>query len=198
MDDSQATRHSLLVRIRDTRDCQAWEQFVEIYSPVVYRYLQRRGLQDADAADVTQEVLRTVVRSADAFEHGGHPRSFRKWLMSVAHSRLCDFLARSSKQVTGSGDTRAQQVLEEQPSADNHEDPLEHDYRKSLFQWAVTRIQGAFQESTWQAFWRTYVDGVDCPEVGQELGMAVEAVYMARSRVLARLRKEICQAEEQT
>jgi len=84
MNDSHMTRPSLLVRIRDLKDGQAWSQFVKIYSPLIYRYARRCGLQDADAADVTQEVLRKVSRSIGQFEYDRQKGSFRGWLISVA------------------------------------------------------------------------------------------------------------------
>ena len=83
----QMTRQSLIVRLSDSRDVKAWELFIEVYSPFVYGYLRRRGIQDADAADIGQEVLRTVSRSVAAFDHRRRPGSFRKWLITITQSR---------------------------------------------------------------------------------------------------------------
>ena len=196
MDDSQMTRRSLLIRLRDAQDGDAWTEFVEVYSPFVYGYMRRRGLQDADAADVAQEVLRTVVRSVGGFEHGRRPGSFRKWLVTIARSRLADFAARRSGEVSGSGDTTTLEALNQQPGQDDEEVLLDQEYHRCLFQWAAEKIRGEFQESTWQAFWRTYVDGEGCEQVARQLQMSLGAVYVARSRVLARLRQKVRQVEE--
>jgi RNA polymerase sigma factor (sigma-70 family) len=194
MNDSQMTRSSLLVRLREAQDGEAWTQFVEIYSPFLYQYLRRRGLQDADAADVAQEVLRTVVRSVGGFEHGRRAGSFRAWLISIARSRLSDFAAQQKHQVSGSGDTTAMETLNQQPAPDD-EELLEQEYQECLFQWATDKVRGEFQESTWQAFWQTYVEGRSCKEVARHLQMTVKAVYVARSRALSRLKSKVRQVE---
>src|SRR6202163_743711 len=95
MADIPATRASLLVRLRDCQDHAAWGEFVRLYAPVVYRFARRRGLQDADAADLMQEVLRSVSASVGAFD----PRLglFRSWLFTLAHRRLYDFIQRSGR-----------------------------------------------------------------------------------------------------
>jgi RNA polymerase sigma-70 factor (ECF subfamily) len=116
--------------------------------------------------------------------------------MSVARTRLCDFLARRGRQAQGSGDTAVEKVIEAQPSEDGEEDRWEQDYQRCVFDWAVEQIRGDFQDSTWQAFWQTNVEGKETKKVAQSLGMTVGAVYIARSRVLARLKKEIGQVED--
>ncbi len=194
MDDSQVTRPSLLVRIRDPQDAEAWSQFVKVYSPLVYRYARRRGLQDADAADLTQDVLRTVTRSIKRFEYDPARGTFRGWLMSVTRTRLCDFLAR--RQASGSGDTKVVQLLQQLPAPQDEEERWEREYRKCVFEWAAGQIRGEFQDSTWDAFWQTSVEGRETKEVSRSLGITVGAVYIARSRVLARLKKQIAKAEQ--
>src|SRR5207302_3382515 len=92
MNSSPHTRPSLLVRLRDTADHEAWRQLVELYAPLVYRFLRRRGLQDADAADLTQEVLRAVAGAIDRFEYDSRRGSFRGWLFTVARNKLHSFL----------------------------------------------------------------------------------------------------------
>ena len=100
------TRQSLLARIRDAHDDLAWSEFVGLYSPFIYAFMRRRGLQPADAADVTQDVMRTVFCSLDGFQHSHQRGAFRSWLVTIARSRLSDFLARRNTQVAGTGDTR--------------------------------------------------------------------------------------------
>ena len=131
MGDSQKTRSSLLVRIRDARDDEAWCEFVDVYAPLVYRFARLRGLQNADAADVTQDVLQTVARSISGFEYDPERGSFRGWLLSVARSRLCDLIAGQQRQAQGSGDTRTLDVLEQQPSGDDEGNFLEREFRNA-------------------------------------------------------------------
>jgi RNA polymerase sigma-70 factor (ECF subfamily) len=107
---------------------------------------------------------------------------------------MCDFFADSSRHVSGSGDTAMVQRLAEQPDADD-ERQAELEYQRCLFRWAAERVRHEFQDSSWQAFWRTHVDGQNCKAVAAELDMSLEAVYMARGRVLARLRQRILEAE---
>jgi len=195
MNVSDSTRLSLLVRLRHEGDQLAWEQFVEVYSPFVYAFLRRRGLQDADAGDVTQEVLQTVARYVRGFQHE-RKGSFRNWLITIARSRLSDFLARQKRGVSGTGGTTALKRLEEAPSRDDEDAFLDREYEKCVFEWAAKRVQAATKESTWQAFWRTHIEGQGCKQAAQSLGLSVEAVYMARCRVLARLKKEVEQLED--
>jgi RNA polymerase sigma-70 factor (ECF subfamily) len=105
MSDPDSTRHSLLARIRDLKDADAWSEFVEVYTPFVYGFVQRRGLQSADASDVTQDVMRTVFLAVNGFEHEQRKGSFRSWLITIARRRLSDFLSRQNRQIAGSGDT---------------------------------------------------------------------------------------------
>src|SRR5438105_14026298 len=113
MADSVSTRPSLLVRIRDCQDHQAWGQFVEIYAPMVYGYALKQGLQDADAADLTQDVLRAVARSAARLNYDPARGTFRGWLFRVVRNELADFGAARRRHRPGSGDTAVKRRLEE-------------------------------------------------------------------------------------
>ena len=196
MNDSHMTRPSLLVRIRDLKDGQAWSQFVKIYSPLIYRYARRCGLQDADAADVTQEVLRKVSRSIGQFEYDRQKGSFRGWLISVAHGRVWDLLTRQGRQPRASGDTAVADLLSQQPAAADQEECWEQEYRRCVFDWAAAEVRDEFQGSTWQAFWQTRVEGKETKQVAEALGITEGAVYIAKCRVLARLKKKIQEADE--
>src|SRR5438876_6658938 len=118
MADIPATRASLLVRLRDHQDHAAWSEFVRLYAPVVYRFARGRGLQDADAADLSQEVLRSVSASVGAFD----PKLglFRSWLFTLAHRRLYDFVQRSQRQDSGAGEA-TMQVLSNLPARGEEE-----------------------------------------------------------------------------
>jgi RNA polymerase sigma-70 factor (ECF subfamily) len=190
-----ATRASLLLRIRDPRDKEAWRQFVQIYAPVVYGYARGRGLQDADAADLTQEVLRGVSAAAGRLNYDPQRGSFCAWLFTVAHHKLHDLLARQRRQGRGSGDSGVQDLLEAQPARDEDRSLWDREYEQRLFRWAAEQVRDHFHDSTWQAFWQTAVEGQSGQEVARRLGISVAAVYLAKSRVMARLREQIRQLE---
>jgi RNA polymerase sigma-70 factor (ECF subfamily) len=190
------TRPSLLVRIRDSRDRDAWRQFVQVYGPVVYGYGRRRGLQDADAADLTQEVLRAVSLAARRLDYDRRRGSFCAWLFTVAHHKLHDLVARQKRPGRGSGDSGVQVWLEEQPARPEDAALWDEEYERRLFTWAAEQVRGCFRETTWDAFWQSAVEGRSGKDVAEALGMTVAAVYLAKSRVMARLRREIRRLEE--
>jgi RNA polymerase sigma factor (sigma-70 family) len=189
------TRPSLLVRLRDACDKEAWRQFVNVYSPVVYGYARKRGLQDADAADLTQEVLRTVSEAVGRLDYDPRRGSFSGWLFTLAHHRLHDFLAGQRRHGRGSGDSAMQQVLEAQPARAEDSALWAREYQQRLFRLAVEQVRPDFHPATWQAFWQTAVEGQCGKTVAQQLGMSVAAVYLAKSRVMARVRKQVQQLE---
>jgi RNA polymerase sigma-70 factor (ECF subfamily) len=190
MSDLPPTRATLLVRLRDVRDERAWEEFVEIYAPLVYRYARRRGLQDADAADVTQDVLRAAARTMPAFEYDPTRGRFRSWLFTVARNEITDLLSRGGRG-RGAGDTAVHELLANHPDRAGDEQTWEREYEQRLFQWAAERVRAGFQESTWQAFWKTAVEGESPQSVAEELGLSTGAVYVAKSRVVAQLKAEV-------
>ncbi len=198
MRESPVTRASLLARLRDPQDADAWRQFVQVYAPVVYGFARKRGLQDADAADLMQDVLRAVVMNAGRLEYDPRRGSFRAWLYTVTRNTLANFLDGRRRHARGSGSTGAQERLEEQTAADEVASALwDREYERQLFAAAAEQVRGEFQEATWRAFWLTAVDGKSAAEAGAGLGMSPGAVYVAKSRVLARLREQVRQAQEE-
>jgi RNA polymerase sigma-70 factor (ECF subfamily) len=188
MGESPTTRLTLLARLQDVRDGAAWAEFVEIYAPLVYGLARRHSLQDADAADVAQDVLRAVVRALPRFTFDPLQGSFRGWLFTVARNQLRKFIHTRSRQPQGTGDSGAQALLEAHPA---HEEDIvrwDQEYQARLFAWAAEKARPNFREATWQAFWRTAVEGQDARQVGQTLGLSAGAVYIAKSRVLARIK----------
>jgi RNA polymerase sigma factor (sigma-70 family) len=189
---SPKTQPSLLVRVRDHRDAESWSQFVEMYAPLVYGFLRKRGLQDADAADLTQDVMGNVAAAVSKFEYDPKRGSFRKWLFTVALNRLRNFQRSGSRKAAGSGDTQVHRLLSEQPDPKNGEaDEWNQDYERRLFQHAADRVRIHFQDSTWQAFWQTAVEGRKAGDVSAGLGLSVAAVHLAKGRVIGRIKQEI-------
>jgi RNA polymerase sigma-70 factor (ECF subfamily) len=198
MPESPATRASLLVRIRDPHDTEAWRQFVQLYAAVVYGFARRRGLQDADAADLMQEVFRAVASSAGRLNYDPKRGSFRSWLYTVTRNKLYNFLDGRKRQVVGSGDTGAHEALEERAAENGGADALwDQEYERRVFAWAAEQVRGEFQESTWEAFRLTAVEGQSARDAGRRLGMSPGAVYVAKSRVLARLKEQVRLLEDE-
>jgi RNA polymerase sigma-70 factor (ECF subfamily) len=198
MTTSPHTRPSLLVRIRDAADREAWRQFVDLYAPLVYRFARRRGLQDADAADLTQDVLQAVARSRERLQYDPQRGTFRSWLFTVARNRLHTVLARQQRRGACHESGDVQELLEAQPAPPSDEEALwEQEYQQRLFDWAAQQVRGRFHDTTWQAFWRTAVEGLPPRDVAVALGLSVGAVYIAKSRVLARLREQIEELQEE-
>jgi RNA polymerase sigma-70 factor (ECF subfamily) len=192
MSDAPATRLSLLVRLRDSRDDGAWSQFVEIYAPLVYGFARKHGLQDADAADLTQDVLQAVSGGIRRFDYDPHRGSFRGWLFTVVRNKLRNFLAARDRPGRGSGDSDAQHRLQELPArAEDETAWWDREYEQRVFAWAAEQARGAFSDSTWQAFWQTAIEGQTGPQVARTLGMSVAAVYLAKGRVMNRLKEII-------
>lgn len=194
MGDSLVTRRSLLVRLGDARDGEAWSQFVEVYAPLIYGFSRKQGLQDADAADVVQDVLRSVASALGKFEYDAQRGSFRAWLFTVARNKVRDFCSARHRQPRGTGDTAAYEVLQQQP-APAEVDSWESDYDRRLFAWAAEQVQREVHETTWQAFHRTAVAGQSGKDVAAALGMSVAAVYLAKSRVMSRLKELVQQVQ---
>ncbi len=201
MDDeppAPATRHTLIVKLRDPADAGAWREFVALYEPLVYRLARRKGLQDADARDLCQEVFRAVSQAIDRWDIDPTRGSFRGWLSRIARNLLVNFLTRRPYRVRGSGSTSVQELLEAQPAGDPSATALfEAEYRRRLFRWAADEVKSEFAATTWDAFWQTAVEGRTPADVAAELSLSVGAVYIARSRVLARLRKRIGELGEE-
>jgi RNA polymerase sigma factor (sigma-70 family) len=191
------TRHSLVLRLRDLTDQAAWTEFVQVYEPLIVRLARRQGLQDADAQDLCQEVFRAVAGAIERWDPDPAKGSFRGWLFRIARNLLVNFLAGQRRHPRGSGRSSVQELLEVQPApAPQAEAEFALEFKRRAFRWAAEQVQTEFTASTWQAFWRTGVDNRPVAAVARELGLSEGAVYIARSRVLARLRQRVEQLTE--
>lgn len=189
------TSHSLLVRLRDPADADAWYQFAAVYRPVILRMALARGLQHTDAEDLAQKVLVSVANSIERWEPSGRAR-FRTWLKRVIDNAVLNALTRTRPDTASAGD-QVHELLSRLP---DHRGPdselLRMEYRREVLQWAARRIRCEFTETTWQAFWLTAVQSRPAEEVGRLLGRTRGGVYAARSRVMRRLMQEIAEFEE--
>ena len=189
---SPPTRASLLIRLRDGTSPEAWHEFVKLYSPLVYGFARNRGLQDADAADLMQDVLRSVSGAVGRLDYDRQKGGFRAWLFAITRNKLFTFQERRRSQAFASGDTAAVEQLNNTPDRANQlEAEWDRDYERRLASAAMEKIRVEFNENTWQAFWLTAVDGLPAEEVRQRLGISTGAIYVAKSRVLARIKQEV-------
>jgi len=190
MSDSQTTHPSLLLRLRDDRDSDSWSQFMALYSPLIRGFLHKRGLQDADAADLTQEVLGRVASAIKEFQYDPERGTFRGWLFTIVENCVRQFSAQQRPGRRGSGDTRILRALAEHPAHDLQEE-WDQQYARHLLERAAYDVRGDFQESTWRAFWATAIEGQAPKDVAAELHISVASVYMAKHRITERLRQQI-------
>jgi len=192
------TRASLILRLPDAADARAWDDFVVVYAPLVYRLARRHGLQPADSDDLVQDVLAAVARSVETWLARDDRGPFRAWLLRIAKNHAMKALTRHKHRPTGTGDSNMAQLLAQQPSS-NGEAASEFDieYRRELFRWAGDRVREEVTDRTWQAFWRSTVQEQPIGAVAQELEMSIGSVYIARSRVMARLRKVVAMANDE-
>ena len=186
------TRPSLLLRLRDARDQQAWSTFLEIYQPLIYRVIRQRRVQDADAREVTQEVLLAVANSIDQWEADPERGTFRGWLTTITRNLVVNYLIKQSRHPRGSGDSDFRRGLESLPAPAGEESAMfDVEERRQIFRWAADRIRPEFREANWQSFWRTAVEGQGAIEVARELGISPGLVYVSRNRVMKRLREKV-------
>jgi len=186
------TRHSLILRLPDKQDAAAWEQFVSIYEPLVYRLARAKGFQDADAREIVQEVLVAVSQAVERWEPDPQRGRFRDWLFRIARNLMIKFLTRRKYRSLGTGDPKIAELLERQVDLGGEESAeFDLEYRREVFRWAAEMVRKQVRERTWQAFWMTSVDGCETIDVARELEMSDGAVHIARSRVRGRLREAI-------
>lgn len=197
------TRASLMLRLRGPLDQQAWSQFVSIYEPLLLRTLRQRGLQDADAKDVAQQVILAVTQAVADWQPDGREASFRRWLFGIARRLALKLIERGSPASgparRGVGGSDMLDLLNNLPEPEQRTVvAFDEEYRNEVFHWAAERARTEFRESTWQAFWRTCVLGEPIADVAEDLGMTAGNIYVVRTRVIARLRQivENCEAND--
>jgi RNA polymerase sigma factor (sigma-70 family) len=186
------TRPSLLARLRDACDGESWQTFVDIYTPLIYRFCRQRNLQDADAADVTQEVLAQVARSMQVFEYQPERGRFRDWLGTVTRNKLRRFLEKRKRvPATAAWEAELDQVIASEQDAE-----WTAEFNAHLLQTACARVRPHFELPTWRAFEMVWLQRRTAIVAAQEMGWAIHAVYVAKSRVLKRLKEEVLNLAE--
>lgn len=185
-----STRASLLLRIRDPSDREAWEQFVALYRPVVVNLARHRGMQPADAEDLAQMVLIAISGAIERFDPEDSRAKFRTYLRTIARRAIINAMTRVGPD-RADGGTDMMGFLQQQPALGPVTETVDLDYRREIFAVAADQIRCEFAETTWQAFWQSVVEDRPIEQVASTLGCSRGSIYTARSRVMVRLKNKV-------
>lgn len=195
--ENSGTRFSLLGLLRrDPSNPEAWSRFVDYYGPKIYTWCLRWNLQDADAQDVTQDVLLRLSLKLRDFQYDAS-RSFRAWLKTLAHHACADLYQSRGRQATaGGGNGQVERLLNSVEAREDLVQRLEEEFDRELLEVAMTRVRLRVAPQTWQAFTLTAMEGLSGAEVSARIGMQVAQVFVARRRVQKMLQEEIARLEQ--
>lgn len=190
------THESLLLQVRSPENREAWDQFTLIYQPVIYRLARHRGLQDADAQDLAQQVLMAVASTIGTWEKTNELVRFRHWLRRVARNAILNALSRQPRD-RAAGGSSVQELLMEQPNADlESKAQIELEYRREIYLRAARTVRGDIAPETWRAFEVTVIENRSIDEAAVELNKPIGTIYAARSRIMRRLREAVRELEK--
>jgi len=186
------TSFSLLNRLRTQPDADSWRRLVELYTPLIQSWLRRHDVAPADADDLTQEVMAVVVRELPHFEHNQQRGAFRNWLRTIAVNRLRALWRSRQRGTPATGGSDFLKMLDELEDPQSNLSRLwDQQHDQHLARRLMELVKSQFEPTTWQAFRRTVLDGAKAATVADELNMSANAVLLAKSRVLSRLRQEM-------
>lgn len=195
MHDFPETRDSLLVQVKDPGNQEAWEQFVQMYRPVILRIALAKGFQHADALDLVQQVLFAVSSAIGRYQRNAPNTKFRHWLSRITRNATVNALTRKPRDIA-SGGSSVMQLLEEMPGRDlATEELITLEYRRELFLQAARIVRSAVSDETWQLFERTVIEEQSIEATARQFNRSVGAVYTARSRVMYRLKEAVQKLE---
>jgi len=189
------TSPTLLGRLaRSPADQAAWGEFVARYAPQIDGWCRRWGLQEADAQDVTQNILLELSRQMGGFRYDPSG-SFRGWLKTVAYRSWCKFLEARRRPGAGSGDSAVAALLETVEAGDDLLQRVEEESNRELLEQAMARVRLRVQPRTWEAFRLLALEERSGNEVAARLGMKVGAVFVAKSNVRKMIEEEIARLD---
>ena len=186
------TNAHMIYRLANTEDQQAWDEFINIYTPLLNQTARRLGLSSHDASDAVQEVMVHLISVISKWRPDGQKASFRRWIARVARNRMIRMLQhKDALRLKGMAEKDRSFFLAQLAAPDQSKVTFDLAFRKQVFRFVTDRIQSEFKVKTWQAFWLTYVEQAPIAEVAGQLSLSVGAVYIARSRVMNRLREMV-------
>lgn len=185
---NQTTPPSLLDRIRDHDNTSAWETFCDVYSPLLYDYCRKRGLQSSDAADVVQEVLLRVAKGISKFEYDPAKGRFRDWLYQIVYHEICRMAQKRKPNIP---------IANEPEMEDTANREWDEHFHNHILRTALERVKPRFEESTWDAFTLVWLHNESPNYVARKLARPLDFVYLSKSRVLKRLRLEVEQLADE-
>jgi RNA polymerase sigma factor (sigma-70 family) len=188
--ESLKTSQTLLLRMREPSDDGAWSEFARLYTPLLRKFAFLQGVESQDVDDLVQEVHKAVSQAIRNFEYDAARGTFRSWLFIVTRSKVARHFKNQSRSPRGSGSETVRRMLEEQPAPEDEKD-WDLEYRRRMFAWAAEIVQKEVAEKTWRAFWMMTVEENTAADTAKALGMTAGAAYVAKSRVIARMRERI-------
>ena len=185
----------MILRLQNAADVAAWEEFAQLYGPVIFRVARQRGFQTADADNLIQEVWMAVAKSLSRWLERDDRGSFRAWLLRIAHNEAVDILTERATRTLGHDGSHGERLLQRLSVRNTLSVSIEREYELAVFRRAAEHVQQAVSERTWLAFVRTEVEGVSVQRTAKELGTTAGNIYVSRSRVMARIRAFVEQHE---
>ena len=193
MSEFPETQETLLLKVKNPADAEAWERFSLIYRPAVYRFARRRGMQDADAEDLSQQVMMSIARAIPDWVKDESRGTFRTWLARVARNAVINAVTRVKPDRPLGGSAGG---LGNMPApTDELQQLIEEEHRRALFRWAAEEVRPEFQSATWDAFHMSTIDELPITEVAKKLNVSTGSVYAARSRIMRRLKTRLTELE---
>lgn len=189
------TRDSLIVQVKNPENRVAWEQFVSIYRPVIFRAAVARGLQEADAQDLAQQVLLAVASAIGDWERRDESTRFRHWLRRVTRNAIVNALSRGPKDRAAGGSSIQELLAQHQQTDPVTESLIDWEHRRELYRQAAKIVRCDVQPDTWRAFELTVIDGLSNRAAAEQLGKSLGTIYTARCRIMQRLRDVIAELE---
>jgi RNA polymerase sigma-70 factor (ECF subfamily) len=184
----------LIQRLQDGGDNAAWEEFASIYRPVIVRIALRKQMQFDDAEDLAQQVLLLVLKNINKWKSDPARARFRTWLQTVVRNATMNALSRRPKDQASGGTDSLQQLHQRPDKSDSLSFDLE--WQRETLRWVAQQVRGEFESTTWTAFWDTAIEQLPAQEVAEKIGRSVGAVYIARSRVMQRIKQRIAELDD--
>lgn len=190
MNSTPETRYTLIGKLHNPQDAEAWAEFTSIYQPLIFRICRRRGLQHADAVDVTQDVLAKVAQAIEKFDMDQHGATFRGWLYRVTQNLVIDFMRKRDRNVLAKADHSLIKADQEQGKGSEESIEFRLEYQRQIFWLAAKEVRSQVKPTTWLAFHMTEIERRPVEEVAKELKLTTGSVYVSRSRVIAKLKNQ--------